>query len=264
MLPLAELPEESLAGVRFVLTDVDDTLTEHGRLESSTYSALWSLRDAGLPVIPITGGPAGWCDLMVRMWPVAAAIAESGAVAYWLEDGTLRAWTWPDAVPVVGSDKLSRIAEAVVAAHPAARLAKNQFCRIYDLAIDVGEEPPRLPPEQVEAIRAIVSGSGARMGRSSIHVNVWLGSYDKLAMAEHFLSMRYGYDAERDAASVLYVGDSPNDEPMFRRFPLSVGVANVRKYADDLVHHPKFVTYASHGAGFAELAAKVICAKENH
>ncbi|HOX17983.1 MAG TPA: HAD-IIB family hydrolase [Spirochaetales bacterium] len=262
MLPLAELSRESLAGVRFVLTDVDDTLTEHGRLEASTYSALWRLRDAGLPVIPITGGPAGWCDLMVRMWPVAAAIAESGAVAYWLEEGTLRSWIWPDAVPVSGSAKLARIAENVVASHPSARLAKNQFCRIYDLAIDVGEEPPRLPPDEVEAIRAIVAASGARMGRSSIHVNVWLGSYDKLAMAERFLSMRYGYDSGRDSASVLYVGDSPNDEPMFRRFPLSVGVANVRRYADSLQHHPKYVTAASHGAGFAELADKILDSKE--
>lgn len=264
MLPLAELPREALAGVRYVLTDVDDTLTEHGRLEAATYAALWRLSDAGLPVIPITGGPAGWCDLMVRMWPVAAAIAESGAIAYWLENGALRSWSWPDAEPVAGSERLSRIAENVLAAHPAARLAKNQFCRIYDLAIDVGEEPPRLASGEVEAIRSIVADSGARMGRSSIHVNVWLGSYDKLAMAERFLSMRYGYDPEHDAASVLYVGDSPNDEPMFRRFPLSVGVANVRNYVDDLESHPKYVTNASHGAGFAEMVAKIINSKENH
>ncbi|MBN1241984.1 MAG: HAD-IIB family hydrolase [Spirochaetales bacterium] len=263
MLPLAKLPRESLAGVRYVLTDVDDTLTEHGRLEASTYSALWRLRDAGLPVIPITGGPAGWCDLMVRMWPVAAAIAESGAVAYWLEEGVLRSWVWPDAVPVAGSATLSDLAASILRAHPAARLAKNQFCRIFDLAVDVGEEPPRLPAEEVEALRAIVAGSGARMGRSSIHVNIWLGSYDKLAMAERFLAMRYGYNPDHDAASVLYVGDSPNDEPMFRRFPLSVGVANVRKYVDDLEHHPKYVTNASHGAGFAELVAKIIEAKED-
>ena len=54
---------------------------------------------------------------------------------------------------------------------------------------------------------------------------------------------------------VLTVGDSPNDEAMFddTKFPISVGVANIRHYQDKMLHLPKYVTQASEFAGFSEL-----------
>jgi hydroxymethylpyrimidine pyrophosphatase-like HAD family hydrolase len=54
--------------------------------------------------------------------------------------------------------------------------------------------------------------------------------------------------------SVVFVGDSPNDAPMFDAFANSVGVANVRRFEAVLAAAPKFVTEAACGAGFAELA----------
>jgi predicted mannosyl-3-phosphoglycerate phosphatase (HAD superfamily) len=65
-----------------VLTDVDDTLTEGARLPAAAYDALERLRDGGFRVIPITAAPAGWCDLMCRMWPVAAVIGENGGLCF--------------------------------------------------------------------------------------------------------------------------------------------------------------------------------------
>ena len=53
-------------GVRFLLTDIDDTITAGGKLGASAYSALWRLYDAGVKVIPVTGRPAGWCDMIIR------------------------------------------------------------------------------------------------------------------------------------------------------------------------------------------------------
>jgi hypothetical protein len=41
---------------------------------------------------------------------------------------------------------------------------------------------------------------------------------------------------------------------MFEFFPHSVGVANVRRFADRLPAPPKYVTSREAGAGFAELA----------
>ncbi|HEY9644751.1 MAG TPA: hypothetical protein V6C88_00195, partial [Chroococcidiopsis sp.] len=54
---------------------------------------------------------------------------------------------------------------------------------------------------------------------------------------------------------VVTVGDSPNDESLFDgdRFPLSVGVANVRHYAEQLRYQPAFVTDAAEVEGFSEL-----------
>jgi hypothetical protein len=132
------------------------------------------------------------------------------------------------------------------------RLGKNQFCRLYDLAVDWAEDEPKRTREEAARVKAEFERRGARAAMSSIHVNAWLGTYDKVRMAELFLATRYGFRPDRDAATVMYFGDSPNDEPMFERFPLSTGVANVAAHASAFRHHPAYVTSESHGAGFEE------------
>jgi hydroxymethylpyrimidine pyrophosphatase-like HAD family hydrolase len=76
MKDLALAPRSTFASVRFVLTDMDETLTYRGRLWARTCHALERLQDAGVKVIPVTA--AGWCDQMARMWPVDGVISENG------------------------------------------------------------------------------------------------------------------------------------------------------------------------------------------
>ena len=45
-----------------------------------------------------------------------------------------------------------------------------------------------------------------------------------------------------------------NDQVIFERFPVSVGVANIARFLPELTHPPKFITRQARGAGFAELA----------
>ena len=96
---------------------------------------------------------------------------------------------------------------------------------------------------------------------SSIHVNGWFGVYDKLGMTKTLLRERFGVDLDAERDRYLFVGDSPNDAPMFAYFPLSVGVANVRRFAGRLEHAPAYVTASEGGAGFAELAARLLAAR---
>jgi hydroxymethylpyrimidine pyrophosphatase-like HAD family hydrolase len=56
----------------------------------------------------------------------------------------------------------------------------------------------------------------------------------------------------------VFVGDSGNDQAMFEHFTHSVGVANIRKFADQLTHLPRFISPSAHGAGFAEVARAVL------
>ena len=79
MRPLEEMPAEARRDVAVVLTDIDDTLTDHGRLPARAYVALERLKLAGFIVAPITGRPAGWCDLIARQWPVDGVVGENGA-----------------------------------------------------------------------------------------------------------------------------------------------------------------------------------------
>jgi hydroxymethylpyrimidine pyrophosphatase-like HAD family hydrolase len=101
-------------------------------------------------------------------------------------------------------------------------------------------------------------GAGLTARVSSIHVNGWFGDYDKLAMTRRLFKERFAADLEHANRSVAYVGDSPNDAPMFAFFANSVGVANVARFADRMSDQPKFVTEATSGAGFAELVAHLL------
>ena len=258
MRPLAEFPRAVRQAVRFVLTDIDDTLTHAGRLPAVAYTALERLRAAGLRVVPITGRPAGWCDHIARMWPVDGVVGENGALYFHYDDAArrmVRRYAKDAATRAEDRERLGALRERILAAVPGTAVAADQPYREADLAIDWCEDVPPLSREAVQRIVAEFEAAGAHAKVSSIHVNGWFGDYDKLGMtfAEVFGAE---LDAVRDR--VVYVGDSPNDEPMFRHFPHAVGVANVQRWAEDLVHPPAWVTRAEGGAGFAELAEALL------
>jgi len=250
---IRELEADRVGNLRFVLFDIDDTITEDGRLPEESYSAIWRLARAGLAAVPVTGRPAGWCDLIARQWPVDAVVGENGAFAFYMENGKLEHLFHPEAQDSgAARARLEPLRDLILAGVPGSRVAKDQFSRLFDLAIDFAEEEPILPLETAVRIRDFCESRGARAKISSIHVNAWFGAYDKLSMAELYLTRRHGWDPLGDLGRVVYFGDSPNDEPMFARFPLSVGVANVRRFLPLMKARPAFITAESHGRGFAE------------
>ncbi len=258
MKPIRELPHEKIDLVRYVCTDIDDTLTFEGRLSADAYRAMWDLNDAGIAVIPVTGRPAGWCDLIAREWPVEAVVGENGALVFFLEDGRLQRLFHPSVAPEDTIRRLADLRERVLREVPGARVAKDQFSRMFDLAIDFREEPPDLGLVAAEKIAAICEDMGATAKISSIHVNAWFGDYSKVDMIEYYLKTKRGIDPSRQKQLVIYCGDSPNDSPMFERFPLSCGVANILPLLHLVKYPPAFVTERSHGQGFVELAETLL------
>lgn len=257
MKSLDQLSPEDLRKIKVVLTDIDDTVTSEGRLTAAAYGALERLQKSGLKVVPITGRPAGWCDHIARMWPVDGVVGENGAF-YFVYDHALRTmrqhfWVQGDVVRQ-NRERLNALAAEVLKAVPGAALASDQPYRIADVAIDFCEDVPPLPEADIDRIVAIFKKAGAQAKVSSIHVNAWFGEYDKLSMTRIFLQREFGLDAARDTDVILYSGDSPNDEPMFAAFPLSVGVANIKAFEHRLVSKPTYVTQGHSGDGFVELA----------
>ncbi len=236
--------------VTYLLFDIDDTLTTGGKLTQKAYSALWEAKEAGLILVPITGRPAGWCDMIVRQWPVDGVVGENGALAFWEEGGLLKELLHPLAVSN-REPTLETIQKRVFNEIPHSRLAKDQFSRLFDIAFDFAEEEPRLSLGVANQIKTICEEEGAIAKISSIHVNTWLGDYSKLEMTQLFLNHRYGYNDELEREKVLFFGDSPNDEPMFAHFT-SVGVANITNYSDYIEVWPKYFTSLEGGEGFAE------------
>lgn len=264
MHPLDAFSLEARRKIKVVLTDIDDTLTEEGRLPAIAYTALEKLQKAGFIVAPITGRPAGWCDLIARQWPVDGVVGENGAFYFRYNDETktlTRRYAKTPAERAEDKKNIVQIRDAVLAEVSGAAVAADQAYREADLAIDFCEDVPALNKADVQRIVDVFNRFGATAKVSSIHVNGWFGGYDKLSTTRLFLNECFGIDVERDKDAVVFSGDSPNDAPMFGFFPASVGVANVLDFRDDLAHTPAFVTPSRAARGFAELAEALIDAK---
>jgi HAD superfamily hydrolase (TIGR01484 family) len=255
MEPFSAFPAALGGKIRFVLTDVDDTLTDGPRLPAAAYMAIERLQNAGITVIPVTAAPAGWCDLMARMWPVGAVIGENGGLCFRHDRAsglTERRYWAPPPERVAARSRLAALEAEIVAVLPGCGIAHDQRYREVTLAFDNrgGAQP--------EEILARLQAAGARTTVNSIWVLGWFGDFDKLAMTRRMMAELFATDIDRDADSCLYIGDSLNDAPMFGFFSHSVGVATVRRYADRMLALPRWITEGAGGAGFAEVAEALL------
>jgi HAD superfamily hydrolase (TIGR01484 family) len=249
--------------VDFFFTDIDDTLTDEGRLGPEAYQALWDLHRAGIKVIPVTGRPAGWCEMIARVWPVAGIIGENGGFYFRYQNKKMeRHFVHEFETQITNRHKLEKIQAEVLSKVPGSAIASDQFCRFMDLAIDFCEDVPRLPKSEVEKIVDIFHRHGAQAKVSSIHVNGWFGSYDKLSMTLQFLEKEFSVSAEDAKKRCAFSGDSPNDEPMFKYFPMSFAVKNITEFLDQILAKPAFIASLRGGKGFAEIAAQVLKARK--
>jgi len=249
--------------IRGVFCDIDDTLTTDGRLTAEAYAALERLHDAGLRVVPITGRPAGWCDHIARMWPVDAVVGENGAFYFCYDRAARRLekrFRDDAATREHNRARLAAVRDRILAEVPGTALASDQLYREADLAIDYREDVPRLGEPAVDRIVAIMQAAGMTAKVSSIHVNGWFGEYDKLGMTRTLMRERFATDLDARRAEYVFVGDSPNDSPLFAYFPHSVGVANVRQFGGRVDAWPAYVTREVAGAGFAEAAERLLAA----
>ena len=261
MKPIAAFNKEDRQQIRFVLTDIDDTLTVEGRLPAAVFVAMERLLDAGISTIPITGRPAGWCDHIARMWPVAGVVGENGAFYFYYDTARhqmIRRFWRSERQRGEDRRKLALLQDEILKQVPGAAVSADQTYREADLAIDYCEDVPPLPESDVERIVEMFSSCGAIAKISSIHVNGWFGTYDKLGMTKRLFKDMFSLDLADIRDSVVFVGDSANDAPMFGYFPNSVGVANVMSFVDKMDHLPTWITVAEGGFGFAEVVDRLL------
>ncbi|HEV8688813.1 MAG TPA: HAD-IIB family hydrolase [Ideonella sp.] len=256
----SQLPPQRLAQVVGVLTDIDDTLTRDGAIEPDALAALRRLAQAACPVIAITGRPAGWSEPFALAWPLAAIVAENGGVMLRrASDGSLRRdFAQVPAQREANARRLAACAEAVLREVPGSTLARDSAGRLTDIAIDHSEFA-HLSAAQIDQVLVVMRAHGLTATVSSIHVNGWIGDHNKWSAAQWAVQETLGEPL--DAAGWLYVGDSTNDQLMFERMPLSVGVANIARFWAELRARPAWVTRGERGAGFAEVAASLLAAR---
>lgn len=276
MQPLALWPAAARARIAGVLTDIDDTLTTEGVITPDALDALSALRAAGLRVIAITGRPAGWSEPFAATWPVDAIVAETGAVALLrtaqdasqngLEPSAdkreqLSKWYLQDAATRAANlVRMQQVAQQILREVPGAMLARDSAGRETDIAIDHSEFT-QLPPEGIAQTLRIMRSAGMTATVSSIHVNGWFGTHNKLVGARWIVRKLLGRALDDELDRWVFVGDSLNDQVMFEHFEHSVGVANVVRFVPQLQHLPRYVTPGARGAGFAQLARALVDAR---
>lgn len=263
MRPLHDWPPAARARITGVLTDIDDTLTTEGAVTPDVLEALAALRAAGLHVIPVTGRPVGWSEPFAAQWPVDAIVAENGAVALvhdaqrdrlrklYVQDGGTRAANFA---------RMQQVGARIEAEVPGARLSQDSAGRETDIAIDHSEFT-HLPAEGIAQVVTLMRSEGMNATVSSIHVNGWYGDHNKLVGARWIVRELLGRDLDAELDRWVYVGDSTNDVLMFEHFQHSVGVANIRRFENQLTHKPRYVTPGERGAGFAQVAAAILAAR---
>jgi HAD superfamily hydrolase (TIGR01484 family) len=257
--PWADAPDGALGSVHGVLTDIDDTLTTEGAITADALVSLQRLRDAGISVIAITGRPMGWSEPFARAWPIDAIVAENGAVALFREAGGRMAieYAQDEATRTLNAQRLREVAARVLRDVPGSLLAQDSAGRVTDIAVDHSEFA-HLPAAQIEQVVAVMRAEGMNATVSSIHINGWFGEHTKLSGARWIVQRLLARDLEAERGRWAYVGDSTNDQLMFGHFALSVGVANLMVFAEQLSVWPAYITRRARGAGFAEVAQRLL------
>ena len=261
MKPIKDFSEEKRSAITYLLTDIDDTITHEGLIPACACQAMEDLNKADIKVIPITGRPAGWCDHIARMWPVDGVVGENGAF-YFVYDKIkkqmIRRYFKTDEEREQDKIKLAAVKLKILQSVLGCVVSADQAYREADLAIDFAEDVPHLSQPDINRIVDIFEQNGATAKVSSIHVNGWFGSYDKLSMTKIMFKEVFKTDLDTIKKKVVYIGDSPNDEPMFEYFSNSVGVANVLAFQDRLVFKPAWITKGKGGIGFAQLSKVLV------
>ena len=255
MKPIAALSAAEASRLRGVAFDLDDTLLDHGRLSEATYSTLFRLSEAGLELYGVTGRPAGWAEVLARLFPVRAVVAENGAV-YCARRGQ-RVVTI-DSVDVetrrARDARLATLLQLFAERFPDFEPADDVRARVSDRTFDIGEYR-QVGARRVEEASAFLREQGARVFVSSVHLHATFDYADKASGAVRLLADDSGLDATAVRHAYAYLGDSENDAACFAAFAVSIGVANLRGKATLL---PRYVTSRPMGAGVAEAAGVIL------
>lgn len=239
--------------IRLVATDLDGTLTQGEKFDSKLFKALSKLSAVGIDILITTGRSAGWVQAIANYLPVVGAIAENGGLLYWNNDPQPSLISISEIKIEQHRQQLEKVFKLLQTKFPQIRESLDNRFRLTDWTFDV----ENLSPTELEQIDYVCQSEGFGFTYSSIQCHIKPTYQDKAYGLNKVIPQ---YFPDLKPSEMLTIGDSPNDESMFNQeeFPLSVGVANVRKYSDRLKYLPAYVTNKFEGEGFCELADLII------
>lgn len=260
MRPVCELTRSEAQRLHGLLFDMDDTLLDRGELRPEALSALYQLRDSGLKLMVVTGRPASWGCVLVRQWPVFAAVMENGAVGVCREGRTTRFLDSVD--PAARRHRRERVRQLGLELQrrfPELHCADEYDARISDYALDIGETH-QVDAEVVSAAVALARERGFRTSCSSVHLHVTLDPDDKASGAIRVLRSLLGIDPTAARERFAFIGDSGNDAACFAAFRTTIAPRNL---SGRPTIGPRFIATEARAAGFAEAAHAILQARSS-
>ncbi|MBD2089695.1 HAD family phosphatase [Microcoleus sp. FACHB-1515] len=244
-----------LKEIRLIATDMDGTLTKSGKFTPALLNAFVELRKANIAIAIVTGRSAGWVQAIVNYLPIDGAIAENGGLYFPNAD---RAPEPLVSLTVDHRDRLAQVFRELQIEFPQLQPAIDNAFRLTDWTFDV----QGLSLADLERLSDRAHHLGWGFTYSNVQCHIKLPEQDKAAGLQQVIDRHFPH---LSAAQVATVGDSPNDESLFdpQRFPHSIGVANLRHYADRMQHQPAHLTAKAEVDGFCELAQLLISASKD-
>ncbi|NES99250.1 MAG: HAD family phosphatase [Sphaerospermopsis sp. SIO1G1] len=241
-----------LQNIRLIATDMDGTLTLNGKFTSSVLQALEHLAAAGIIVLIVTGRSAGWVNGIKSLMPITGALAENGGLFY--SSHNSESITLTTISDLVNHRQQLATTFAKLQHHfPHLKESADNSFRLTDWTFDVSS----LTLEQIQQLNSLCQQEGWGFTYSNVQCHIKPQGQDK---SIGLLKVLQQYFPDYSLDQILTVGDSPNDETLFdsHHFPVSVGVANINNYLDQLKFQPKYITSAEEGKGFLELSEYIL------
>lgn len=247
--PVEMLSTELSSLPSVIFTDVDDTLTHDNRLPAETFTALYRLKEANYVVVPVTGASAGWCDCLIKTWPISSIIGENGAFTMEKNRQGIVSTRFVKSQTSVNHDlkNLLKLGHELSTVFKDIRFTQDQPFRLTDVAFDIGQTV-QIDDDVAELATQWLLDQDVQARRSSIHINTWIGKHSKASTAASWLQ-----EQNLQASDCVFIGDSPNDEAMFQHFPVSVGVSNIERFLSRMKFTPAYVTPRPGGYGFVNM-----------
>jgi hypothetical protein len=249
---ITEISQTCLENVRLIATDMDGTLTKEGKFTAELLQTLEALLTTDIDVIIVTGRSAGWVDAVVNYLPIRGAISENGEFFYDNQSSTTKLLT---EIPNLDlhRQKLAQTFTLLQNKFPQIQESTDNCFRLTDWTFDVAN----LTNNELQQINSICQQEGWSFTYSTVQCHIKPLLQDKAIALQQVVNQ---YFPQLQPEQIITIGDSPNDQSLFdvSKFPLSVGVANVLHYWEQLQYQPTYITNEEEVAGFIELVELLI------
>jgi hypothetical protein len=219
---------------KIVFSDFDGTLTVNGMLTAQFFELLELLKKEEIPLVIVSGRSLSWGHFFLTHFPLEVVVMEGGGVmvhknGHRLDEECL--------VSASDLDELQRVEMVLRKEIPGCPLSNDTFGRLTDRALELKDFPADQPDLQKRVLQ-IFEREKIHYSASNVHINFWKGDISKAQGIKQCLKKFFPAIKPDE---VVFFGDAPNDQSVFKEFPWTVGVSNIEHSLSMIEHRPAII-----------------------